>query len=161
MTKIFNLLFKVALCIIVFSLFVNTVPFVKHVSAYLGDVAFSLGDTKQAVIGETSLVVEVADTENARKKGLSGRSPLDTYEGLFFVFDTTGVNGIWMKDMNFPIDIIWFNDHKEVVYIEQNVLPDSFPEVFGTSVNSKFVLEVPSGFVKVNRIKKGDLFTLL
>ncbi len=93
-------------------------------------------------IGEAELEVEVADTDADRTLGLSGRNELPRDRGMLFVFPTSGNHGIWMKDMNFPIDIIWLDEEKKVVHIEREVRPETFPYVFYPTVPAKYVLEV-------------------
>src|SRR3989344_8800209 len=56
-------------------------------------------------MGGVTLNIEVADTDPERVQGLSGRDGLEDNEGLLFVFGREDYYGIWMKDMNFPIDI--------------------------------------------------------
>ena len=73
-----------------------------------------------------------------------------------FVFDQLDFHGIWMKDMKFPIDIIWLDDTQQVVTIKTYISPDSYPEVFRPTQESLYVLEVPAGFVKTAEIKIGD-----
>ena len=100
--------------------------------------------------------LEIADTPEKRAQGLSGRKELASKRGMLFVFDTPEKSGIWMKDMNFSIDIIWFDEQKKVVYIKEHATPESFPEVFIPSTLTSFVLEVPEGFVKERGIEVGD-----
>lgn len=112
------------------------------------------------VLGETVLKVEIADSVSERKKGLSGRKKLADNSGLFFIFDKEDKHGIWMKDMNFPIDILWFNKYSELIQIEENVKPESYPEVFHPNSKSLYILEVNSGFVKKKNITLGDTIDL-
>jgi uncharacterized membrane protein (UPF0127 family) len=75
---------------------------------------------------------------------------------MLFVFDKPSIYPFWMKDMNFPIDMIWIGENDEVVYIEKNAQPDSYPETFVSSQNAKYVLEVISSFSEKNNLKVGD-----
>jgi hypothetical protein len=49
---------------------------------------------------------------------------------MLFVFASSTRPGFWMKDMKFPIDIIWINADKEVVGIESNIATSTFPKLF-------------------------------
>src|SRR3989344_5288383 len=62
--------------------------------------------------GGVSLVTDVADTPELRQLGLSGKKSLEKDSGMLFVFDTTGIYGFWMKEMAFPIDVIWIDEKK-------------------------------------------------
>jgi uncharacterized membrane protein (UPF0127 family) len=74
-------------------------------------------------IGEKTYTTEVSVTKEAREKGLSGRAELCRGCAMLFVFDAPSQYGFWMKDMQFPIDILWLRDGR-IVHKESNVSPD-------------------------------------
>lgn len=94
---------------------------------------------------ERTILVKVAKTEQERQKGLSGTDMLPVGEGMLFVFDTPGKHGIWMKDMKYPIDIIWFDADFKLVDQRYSVGPDTYPNVFYPTESAVYVLEVPEG----------------
>ncbi|OGI79488.1 hypothetical protein A3F19_02095 [Candidatus Nomurabacteria bacterium RIFCSPHIGHO2_12_FULL_37_29] len=100
--------------------------------------------------------VNLATTDAAREQGLSGRENLKEDEGMLFVFDYPDKYSFWMKDMNFPIDMIWIGENKEIIYIKKNARPESFPESYGPTADSKYVLEIVSGLSSKNNLKEGD-----
>lgn len=104
--------------------------------------------------------LSVADTEEARNKGLSGRKSLANDEGLVFVFDLPGKHCFWMKDMSFPIDIIWLDSAKKVVHIEQHVAPDSYPKTFCPVKDATHVVELAAGEAKKTDIREGAVLDL-
>ena len=108
-------------------------------------------------IGKTALNIEVAETNTERERGLSGRASLGQNEGLLFVFDAEGYYGIWMKGMNFSIDIAWLDKNKKIIYAEENVLPKTYPEIFNSPAPSLYILETSAGFFKNYGIKIGDV----
>jgi uncharacterized membrane protein (UPF0127 family) len=117
--------------------------------------------TLEIKIAGKTINATVADTEEKRKKGLSGISALSEDEGMIFVFPESGYYSFWMKDMLFPIDIIWIDENKEVVYIKKNALPESFPDSFSSldaedEKTAKYVLEVFSGFADKFSLSVGD-----
>ncbi len=97
------------------------------------------------VIGTAKIRIGIADTEAEREQGLSGRPSLASDEGLFFVTDSPSILGIWMKDMLFPIDVIWFDSNLKIVTIIPNMLPESYPTIYNPLSSAQFVLEVSSG----------------
>lgn len=107
-------------------------------------------------IGDIRLQVEIADTQEKRVIGLSGRKSLGDRDGMLFVFDNESLHGIWMKDMNFAIDILWIDADYEIVDIKKNAKLDSYPEVFYPKNLSKYVLEVNVGFLEKNDIEIGE-----
>lgn len=107
-------------------------------------------------IGGQVLKVDLALTEGEQELGLSGRNALQEDEAMLFVFDHSARYPFWMKDMNFPIDIIWISDNREIIYIKKDARPESYPETFVSSKNAKYVLEVPVFFSDKNNLKEGD-----
>ncbi len=107
-------------------------------------------------IAHINVVVDVATEEAQKAQGLSGRKSLGKDEGMLFVFDHLDKYSFWMKDMNFPIDIIWFNQNLKVVHIEKSLKPESYPESFAPDQNAKYVLEVVAGFSDQFNLKVGD-----
>lgn len=99
--------------------------------------------------------VELATDTQSQTNGLSNRRSLDKNKGLLFVFETVEKHGIWMKDMKFPIDIVWIDEGKKVIDIATKVSPDSYPEVFYPAMPSRYVLEVNAGVVDEKNIKIG------
>lgn len=148
---------KVSLAVIFyFILTTYTVPTYQSISAFVDEKI----NQQNVIIGETSLMVDIVKTPNARKNGLSNREPLLENQGMLFVFEEVDDHGIWMKDMKFSIDIIWFNEYGEVVDFEENISPDTYPEIFLPSQKSKYVLETLAGFVRREGIKLGDKIDL-
>ncbi len=111
-------------------------------------------------IGGKGIVVDIADDAAKRALGLSGRIALASDAGMLFVFENSGKYGFWMKDMNFPIDIIWIDEAGKIVHIEKSLSPDTYPKVFGQQDTAKYVLEVQSGFSDAQHVKIGDKVTL-
>lgn len=110
----------------------------------------------QVSIGDATINVIVASTEEERTIGLSGRDSLLPNEGMFFVFEEPDIYGFWMEGMKFALDIIWINENKEIIYAEENVLPETYPGIFQPASNATYVLEVSSGFFSKNKLKVGD-----
>lgn len=108
-------------------------------------------------VGDIAIRAEVAETPAARERGLSGRSGLGEGEGMLFRFTTPDIYVFWMKDMRFPIDIIWISGDR-VADITENALPPAagaLPQYY-----PKFpvdaVLEVRAGFARAYGITPGS-----
>ena len=100
------------------------------------------------------LQVEIADTDPARTRGLMFHDKLPYDKGMIFVFDDEQVRSMWMLNMQFPLDVIWFDSKGDVVHIEKNVAPcksaiETMTCTFqnAESKKAKYVLEVTAGFV--------------
>lgn len=67
----------------------------------------------------------------------------------------------WMKNIQFPLDIIWIGRNKKIVDIYPGALPcEDICKGITPAAAAKFVLEVNSGFAEKNNIKVGDVLTL-
>ena len=123
------------------------------------DASYNFENIKYVKIAGQEIKVDLALTDGEQAQGLSGRPSLAEDEGMLFVFANPGKYLFWMKDMNFPIDMIWLSSDLKVVYIEKNATPESYPETFGPGPNdgeAKYVLEVVSGFSDKNNLQVGD-----
>jgi uncharacterized membrane protein (UPF0127 family) len=111
---------------------------------------------KTIQIGGAMIKAELAVTQAEQIQGLSGRTSLATSTGMFFVFDYSSNWGIWMKDMKFPIDVLWISDALKVSDIVENMQPSSYPYDYLPHTPARYVLEVPVGTVKKNGIAVGQ-----
>lgn len=128
-----------------------------YVWGYMQPIRYPTGIIR---VGNTQVVVEVANTDRTRSLGLSNRPFLPEGSGMLFIFDTPAVYEFWMKDMNFPIDIIWIGEDKRIVAIDKNVSPDTYSAVdtvlFAPPSEVLYVLEVPAGFSEKAAFALGD-----
>jgi len=111
-------------------------------------------------VAGTPVKVHVADSPDEHARGLSGRSIIPFNQGMLFVFDKDDTYSIWMKDMEFSLDIVWIDASGTIVDIRRNVRPETYPEVFGPRVPSRYVLELVAGFTEAYNIEIGDAVTL-
>ncbi len=105
--------------------------------------------------------VEVADNLMKRRLGLGKRSHLKKNWGMLFVFDKLEKHHFWMKDMNFPLDIIWLDNYR-IVHIIKNVKPiqsGNPPPILKPLSPANFVLEIAAGQANKLKLKKGDILS--
>jgi uncharacterized protein len=107
-------------------------------------------------IADVYVQASVAKSWPDRIKGLSGTPFLPPQVVKFFEFESDGLHSIWMKDMNYSIDIIWVDADSNIVHIEEGATPESFPAMFVPATPARYVIETVDGFVKNNQIKVGD-----
>jgi uncharacterized membrane protein (UPF0127 family) len=103
-------------------------------TAYRHDITIQAGDN----------LISAEVPENGQKKeiGLGGRSCIGADEGMLFVFSQPGQPNFWMKDMKFPIDIVWIDENKIVTKVNTNVAASTYPKTFSSNAPSKYVLEL-------------------
>jgi uncharacterized protein len=108
-------------------------------------------------IGDGIFKTRVAKTLDEREKGLSNTPTLREDQALLFVFGVDGKWTIWMKDMNYPIDIVWLDKDKKVVHIVKNAPPESYPdETFVSKDDARYVIEFLAGTADKKSIKIGE-----
>lgn len=111
-------------------------------------------------VGTTTISIELARTSSARAAGLSGRTSLAETEGMLFVFPSLGRYGFWMKNMNFDLDLIWFDETATVIGLTEGASKDSYPQIFYPPAEIKYVLEVPTGWSRRHNLAPGDQLSL-
>ena len=116
---------------------------------------------KRVCIKDVCVYAEVVDTESARQRGLMFRENLPEGRGMFFVFEAQGRYGFWMKNMKFPIDIIWIDEEKKIVDIKPDCLPcQEACEISSPRDKALYALEVCAGFTRRNKIETGDIISI-
>ena len=111
-------------------------------------------------VGNVKIFADIADNAILRTRGLSGRGLLPENSGMLFLFYKEDKYSFWMKEMNFPIDIIWIKNG-EVLSIEKNAEPE--PGVLFYNLQKYYppepvdtVLEINAGKADEWGIKEGD-----
>jgi len=108
-------------------------------------------------IGGKIFKTEVVSNDWDMNRGLSGRAGLKNNAGMLFVFSKADFQIFWMKDMKFPIDIIWINEGKIVDIQEKAPVPiTQYIESYRPSEIAKYVLEINGGLVEKYGFKIGD-----
>lgn len=112
--------------------------------------------------GGTKVIVEIADTEATRQRGLMFREQLGENEGMIFVFDRLGFYPFWMKNTLIPLDMIWLDPAGRIVSIAESVPPckaDPCP-TYSPTADALYVVEVVSGFARRHRLQVGQVLAL-
>ena len=104
------------------------------------------------------LVADIAANNTQRTKGLAIKDHLNETESMLFVFPSAAKQAFWMKDMKFPIDIIWMDANKTVVHIEHSLEPCpsiGYCQTYSPGADSLYVLETVAGFADRHRVEEG------
>lgn len=98
-------------------------------------------------INRQCINLERMTTDEQRMRGLSGRDNLSANKGMLFVFESPAQQCFWMKDMKFPIDMVFINHKKQIVKIYDQVKPSTYPESFCAD-DVRYVVELNAGYGK-------------
>jgi len=107
----------------------------------------------QVCLKDTCFDVELAITIEEMARGLMSREKLEENKGMLFIYEKEQIHGFWMKDTLIPLDIIWLNKNKEVVFIKKNAEPCGNLICIPTIPPQKaqYVLEINAGLAdKIN-----------
>ena len=113
------------------------------------------------------LEVQIADDDERRTRGLMFQEQLGYDEGMIFNFEKDGVYSLWMPNMQFPLDMIWFDSEGRVVHIEENVPPcntileASCPAVKNSNTLALYVLELAAGYVQMFDITADSVLEII
>ena len=107
-------------------------------------------------LGSNHYQLEVVENEDDKKRGLSGRSNIRDDQGMIFIYAEQDRRCMWMKDMNFSIDIIWLDENEVISHIEANVTPETYPNSFCGETDAKYVIELKGGVADSNGVRVGD-----
>ena len=110
-------------------------------------------------INNSNYRVEVADSPHLHSLGLSFRTHLSSNRGMIFVFPDETNRIFHMRNMKFPLDIIFIGADKRVKWIIENAQPNN--ERLVSLRPSKYVLEVNAGDVKKNNIRLHSMMDTL
>jgi uncharacterized membrane protein (UPF0127 family) len=112
------------------------------------------------LVAGRSVDATIASTPSHWLKGLSGKSGLRENEGMWFKFNTRDYHTMVMRDMKFPIDIVWLDSDKVVDIAPglkpENGLQESQLTLYRPRLPATAVLELPSGFAASSGLKIGD-----
>lgn len=111
--------------------------------------------------GNVELQLEVAKTDAERRKGLSGRSRLESNQAMVFLFPEADIYDFWMKDTYFPLDILWLYQGKVV---DMTTLPAQIagkaPAQYSPKAIADQVIEVSAGLAKAQEIGIGSVLQI-
>jgi hypothetical protein len=109
-------------------------------------------------LGAVAVQAEVVKTPDKLYLGLGNRQELPEGRGMLFIMPRMQVQGFCMRDMHFPLDIIWIA-YGKVAGIAKQVPHEDQRQSFNSPVPVNYVLEVPAGFCDKYGIKVNDPVT--
>lgn len=122
----------------------------------------SFPKTATVTIKDQQFKPVVAKTDKEKEIGLSEKSSISKDSGMLFVFDKADFYSFWMKNMKFPIDIIFIKKDR-IVTIHSNLKPpvaDTKDEdilIYKPEEPADKILEIQAGLSDLYGFKKGDI----
>ncbi len=99
--------------------------------------------------------IEIAETEYETQTGLMYRPSMQQNRGMLFIFPDVSARSFYMKNTEFPLDIIYIGEGKKIVSFQKNAQPydeSSLP----SNAPAKYVLEINAGLSDQLGLQVGD-----
>lgn len=147
---------KIIVLVVILLLVVAAIPFSQN---YLKNNQFPFAKTATAKIGNQTFRLYSAESQKEKEVGLSNKSSMPQDYGMLFSFATPDYYSFWMRDMKFPIDMIFIKDN-HIITIHSNAQPpkskDDSLAIYKPDEPADAVLEINAGLAQKYSFKKGD-----
>jgi len=93
-------------------------------------------------------IVEVADDDSERARGLMFRDELAAGHGMVFIHEREEPLAYWMKNTRLPLDILYFDNARRLVSQQRDVPPCSAGDrcpPYPSEAPARYVLELNAG----------------
>lgn len=115
--------------------------------ALLAGCATAGGEQWVELAGER-VVVEIADDDAERARGLMFRDEMPRGHGMLFLHESEAPQAYWMKNTRIPLDILYFDSQRRLVSQQRDVPPCSAGErcpAYPSAAPARYVLELNAG----------------
>ena len=127
-------------------------------------VDFDRGTIK---IDNSVINVEIAESDAERQRWLMFREDkFPSNAGIILVYPLLDLHSLWLLNIQYNLDIMWFDDDGNLVYMIKDAKPcanilDPQKCTFKTTIPSKYILVSSSGFINKNNITNMSKMTLI
>lgn len=111
------------------------------------------------MIKGNEIFVEVADSEEERKRGLMWRKKLNNNAGMLFVFKDSSIRYFWMKNTFIRLDMAFVDANMVIKTIRTTAKTNDSTIIYSSFVPVQYVLEVNAGWFEQHNIEPGDTIT--
>jgi hypothetical protein len=128
------------------------------------DTGFPKGTVK---IDDDVITVEIAETGPERQRWMTFRQdrlPLDT--AMLIKHDRSDLHEVWMMNIEYNLDLIWFDEDGNVVYLIRDAPPcgnviETVSCTYKTTKYALYVMAGTSGFIDEHNITIGSKMTII
>lgn len=101
---------------------------------------------------------ELAANPSERQRGLMFRPSLPQNGGMLFLFNQSARWSFWMFNTLIPLDILWLNEDREIIFINRDAppCPGQPCPTYGPNAPSRSVLELAAGEADRRNLQVGD-----
>jgi len=127
-------------------------------------VDFDKGTIK---IDNSIINVEIAESDAERQRWLMFREDkFPSNAGIILVYPLLDLHSLWLLNIQYNLDIMWFDDQGNLVYMIKDAKPcpnilDPQKCTFKTTIPSKYIFVSSSGFINKNNITNTSKMTTI
>ncbi len=135
----------------------------------LSAIVFSLlaltacaSDSPYVVLEGERFIVDIADDNDERTRGLMFVEQMPDNKGMLFIFPDTQRRSFWMKNTKIPLDIFYFDEELKLVSVSENARPCRTAQCshYPSAGPAKYVLELNAGKAEALGVTVGSELTL-
>lgn len=104
---------------------------------------------------KTKLNIEFAETDYETQTGLMYRKGMESNQGMLFIFPDQRMHSFYMKNTEFPLDIIYIKENLRIASFQENAQPLN-ESGLTSQVPIKYVLEINGGLAQELGLSIGD-----
>ena len=145
-------------CLALFSLILFAVMSVLSISAEQTEKIEVQIVTNKGM--EYSFLLELAHTPKTRAKGLMHRQHLAENGGMLFIWPETATRLFWMKNTPVSLDILFFDQTGQLVYLHPSAVPYSLRTISSLQP-VKYVMEIKGGYARRHAIEVGAYLKII
>lgn len=118
-------------------------------------------------IDDSIINVEIAESDAERQRWLLFREDkFQPNSGMILVYPQLDFHGLWLLNILYNLDIMWFDEKGSLIYMIKNAKPcenilDPQKCTFKTTIPAKYIVVSSSGFIKENNITNMSKLTII
>lgn len=119
-------------------------------------------DSPYVVLEGERFVVDIADDNDERTRGLMFVEDMPDSKGMLFIFPNEQPRSFWMKNTKIPLDIFYFDEQLKLVSVSENARPCRTAQCsnYPSTGPAKYVLELNAGKAEELGATAGSALTL-
>ena len=116
-------------------------------------------------IDDSVIDVEIAESDAERQRWLMFRNEeFSLNSAMILVYPKSDLYALWLLNIQYNLDIMWFNEEGKLVYYIKDAKPCENPLdphncTYKTTVPSKYIVVSIEGFIKRNNITNSSILT--
>ena len=141
---------------------------IESIQTFTASQSQSLDFDKGTIKVDNSIInVEIAESDSERQRWLMFREDkFPSNSGMILVYPKSDLYALWLLNIQYNLDIMWFNEKGNLVYMIKDAKPCENPLdphncTYKTTVPAKYIVVSTEGFIKRNNITNTSKMIIL